>query len=135
MRSEAIGNAKRWGLAVCACALLALCMGAWLQATESEAGARRCAPVVTKTGPGYTQASVLIVDGRVDCEKSRKVIYEALSTSSYKSKTINGWDCESTQKGRSGVFGARCTTEGEKELETIKSTVPQRCPGCDGIRD
>lgn len=64
-----------------------------------------------------------------------RVIYRALSTSPYKSKQINGWDCETTTKGRSGVYGARCTTQGEKEEEIIKSTVPQRCPGCDGIRD
>jgi hypothetical protein len=126
--------AKRLGIGVCACALLVLGLSAWLRAEESSA-ARRCSPVVTGAGPGFTQATVLIVTGRTDCEKSRKVIFRALSTSRYESKTINGWDCASAAKGGSGVFGARCTTEGEKGEEVIKSTLPQRCPGCHKTRD
>jgi hypothetical protein len=135
MRFEAIDGMKRRGVGVCALALLVLAAGAWLQTTESDA-ARRCAPVVTGTGPGLTKASVLILSGRVDCEKSRKVIFKALSTTSYKSRQINGWDCESTTRASSNdLYGARCTTQGEREEETIKSTVPHRCHGCDGIRN
>jgi hypothetical protein len=107
---------------------------AWLQADQSAA-ALHCAPVVTGAGPGFSQATVLIVTGRTDCEKSRKVIYAALSTVSYKSKPVNGWYCASTARGDSGVYGARCTTEGEKGEVVIKSTIPQRCPGCHKTRD
>ena len=134
MELEASAALKRWGIGICACALVVLGLSAWLQA-DNSAAARRCAPIVTTTGPGFTQASVLIVTGRTDCEKSRKVISAALSTTSYKKKLVNGWQCASTAKGRSGVYGARCTTEGEKGEEVIKSTVPQRCPGCDKARD
>jgi hypothetical protein len=134
MRIEAIAATKRLGIGVCACALLVLGLSAWLHVGESAA-ARHCAPVVTSAGHGFTQASVLIVTGRTDCEKSRKVIYKALSTTSYGSKRINGWDCASTSKGSSGVFGARCTTEGEKGAEVIKSSVPKPCPGCHKTRD
>ena len=61
-----------------------------------------------------SDAIVLIVTGRTDCEKSRKVIFRALSNTRYESKAINGWHCASSAKGGSGVYGARCTTEGEK---------------------
>ena len=124
--------ATRLGVLLCA---LALGAGAWLQATESDAASRRCAPVVTAAGPGFTQASVLIVSGRVDCEKSRKAIFRALSTTPYRSRTIEGWDCGSSARAGSGVYGARCTREGEKGEEVIKSTLPQRCPACHKIRD
>ena len=125
--------AKRLGSASRACALLVL--GLTPAAGGTSSAARRCSPVVTAAGPGLTQATVLIVAGRTDCEKSRKVIFRALSTTRYESKTINGWDCASAAKGGSGVFGARCTTEGEKGEEVIKSTLPQRCPGCHKTRD
>jgi hypothetical protein len=124
--------ASRPGVLLCA---LALGLGAWLQAAESDAAARRCAPVVTAAGPGFTQASVLIVNGRVDCEKSRKAIFKALSTTPYRSRTIEGWNCRSTAKGGSGVYGARCTRRGEKDEEVIKSSLPQRCPACHKTRD
>ena len=114
---------------------LAVGAAAWLQAADSDAAGRRCAPVVTAAGPGFTQASVLIVSGRVDCEKSRKVIFKALSTTRYKSRTIEGWRCRSSAKGGSGVYGARCTMQGEKDEEVIKSTLPQRCPACHKTRD
>jgi hypothetical protein len=135
MRIEAIDAVRRCGVAVSACVLLLMAIGAWFDATESDAAARHCAPVVTSAGPGFTKASVLIVSGRVDCQKSRKVIFKALSTIAYESTQVNGWNCKSTSKGGSGVYGARCTAEGEKGEEVIKSTVPQRCPGCDNIRD
>jgi hypothetical protein len=122
-------------LGVCLC-VLALGLGAcWLHATDSDAASRRCAPVVTNAGPGFTMASVLIVSGRVDCEKSRRVIFKALSTAPYESRRIEGWDCGSSARGGSGVYGARCTREGEKGEEVIKSTRPQRCPGCHKVRD
>jgi hypothetical protein len=124
--------ASRLGVLICA---LAIGVGALLQAAESDAASRRCAPVVTAAGPGFTQASVLIVSGRVDCEKSRKAIFKALSTTPYKSRTVEGWDCSSSARGGSGVYGARCTREGEKGEETIKSTLPQRCPACHKTRD
>jgi hypothetical protein len=135
LRIEAIDRAKRWGVSVSACVLVGLAACAWLQVADADASVRHCAPVVSKTGPGFTKASVVIVTGRVDCQKSRKVIFEALSTASYKSKQINGWDCQSTGKGGSGVYGARCSTQGEKGEEVIKSTVPEHCGGCDNIRD
>jgi hypothetical protein len=135
MRLEANDGVRRLGIGVGACVLLMVAIGAWLNATESDAAARHCAPVVTNVGPGFTKASVLIVSGRVDCQKSRKVIFRALSTTAYESTQINGWNCKSASKGGSGVYGARCTTEGEKGEEVIKSTVPERCPGCDNIRD
>jgi hypothetical protein len=134
MGLDASAAVKRWALGICACTLVVIGLSAGLQAGESAA-ARRCAPVVTKTGPGLTQASVLIVTGRADCEKSRKVIFEALSTVFYKNRLVKGWHCASTDKGRSGVYGAQCTNEGEKGEEVIRSTVPQRCPGCDKPRD
>lgn len=121
-------------LSVLLCAL-ALGLGAWLQAADSDAASRRCAPVVTAAGPGFTQASVLIVSGRADCEKSRKVVFRALSTTAYRSRTIEGWHCRSSAKGGSGVYGARCTRQGEKGEEVIKSTLPQRCPACHKTRD
>jgi hypothetical protein len=124
--------ATRLGVLLCA---LAIGGGAWLQAAESDAAGRRCAPVVTAVGPGFTQASVLIVTGRVDCEKSRKAIFRALSTTPYESRTIEGWNCRSSARGGSGVYGARCTREGEKGEEVIKSTLPQRCPACHKTRD
>ena len=86
-----------WASSLCALALGAV---AWLQAAESDAASRRCAPVVTAAGPGFTQASVLIVSGRVDCEKSRKAIFRALSTTPYESRPIEGWDCRSYRQGR-----------------------------------
>jgi hypothetical protein len=122
-------------LGICLC-VFALGLGAcWLQAADSDAASRRCAPVVTNAGPGFTMASVLIVSGRVDCEKSRRVIFKALSTVAYESRRIEGWDCGSSAKGGTGVYGARCTREGEKGEEVIKSTLPQRCPGCHKVRD
>jgi hypothetical protein len=124
--------ASRPGILLCVLALGAV---ACLQATEAGAAGRRCAPVVTAAGPGFTQASVLIVSGRVDCEKSRKAIFRALSTAPYESRTIEGWDCGSSARGGSGVYGARCTREGEKGEEVIKSTLPQRCPACHKTRD
>ena len=124
--------ALRPGVLLCA---LALGAGVWLQAADSEAAGRRCAPVVTAAGPGFTQASVLIVTGRVDCEKSRKAIFRALSTTFFESRTIEGWNCGSSARGGSGVYGARCTREGEKGEEVIKSTLPQRCPTCHKTRD
>jgi hypothetical protein len=124
--------ATRLAAFLCALALVA---GAWLQATESDAASRRCAPVVTAAGPGFTQAAVVIVSGRVDCEKSRKAIFRALSTTPYESRRIEGWDCRSSARGSSGVYGARCTREGEKGEEVIKSTLPRRCPGCHKTRD
>ena len=120
------------------CALLcvlALGVVACLQATESDAAIRRCAPVVTAAGPGFSQASVLIVSGRVDCEKSRKAIFRALSTTPYESRTIEGWNCRSSARGGSGVYGARCTRQGEKDEEVIRSTLPQRCSACHKTRD
>jgi hypothetical protein len=134
MTPAAVAAAKRWGVGVCACALLLLGLSAWLRADESSA-ARYCSPVVTVAGPGFTQASVLIVTGRTDCEKSRKVVFRALSTIPYESRAINGWQCASAAKGGSGVYGARCTTEGEKGEEVIKSTLPRPCPGCHKPRD
>ena len=122
------------GSGICACALLVLGLSAWLHVGESAA-ARHCSPVVTGAGPGFTQASVLIVTGRTDCEKSRKVIFKALSTSPYASRLVNGWNCASTARGGSGVYGARCTTEGEKGEEVIKSTLPRPCPSCHKPRD
>ena len=124
--------ASRLGVLLCA---LALGAGGWLHATESDAAGRHCAPVVTAAGPGFTQASVLIVSGRVDCEKSRKAIFRALSTTPYESRAIEGWDCSSSARGGSGVYGARCTREGEKGEEVIKSSLPQRCPACHKTRD
>ena len=125
----------RIATATLGCALLALLVGLSFEA-ETSAAARHCAPVVTNAGPGLTKATVIIVDGRVDCEKSRKVIFKALSATSYKHRTINGWDCESTKRASaSQLFGARCTTEGDVEIETIKSTVPHRCPDCNGIKN
>lgn len=126
--------ATRPGVLLIALAL-ALGVGAWLQAVESDAASRRCAPVVTAAGPGFTQASVLIVSGRVDCEKSRRAVFKALSTTPYESRMIEGWDCRSSARGGNGVYGARCTREGEKGEEVIKSTRPQRCPGCHKTRD
>ena len=134
MTPVAAGAAKRLGIGACACVLLILGLSAGLRAEESSA-ARRCSPVVTGAGPGFTQATVLIVTGRTDCEKSRKVIFRALSTTRYESRAINGWHCASSARGGSGVYGARCTTEGEKGEEAIKSTLPQRCPGCHKARD
>lgn len=124
--------ASRLGVLLC---LLALAAIACLQATESDAAGRRCAPVVTAAGPGFTQASVLIVSGRVDCEKSRKAIFRALSTTPYMGRAIEGWSCRSSGRGGSGVYGARCTKQGEKGEEVIKSTLPQRCPNCHKTRD
>jgi hypothetical protein len=92
--------------------------------------------VVTKEGPGFTKASVLIVAGRVDCEKSRKVIWQALSPKRYKHRRIAGWDCASTARASaSGLFGASCEAEGERGREVIKSTTPHRCPDCDSVRN
>lgn len=99
------------------------------------AGGRHCSPVVTNLGPGYSKATVLIVTGRTDCEKSRRVIFKALSLTGYGHRQIEGWDCSSTGAGGTGVHGASCTTEGEKGEERIRSTVPQRCPGCDKVKD
>jgi hypothetical protein len=133
--AAALAGARRRIPSLCASALLVLGVCAWLQATESDAASRRCSPVVTGLGPGFTRASVLIVTGRVDCEKSRQVIFKALSKATYEDKGIEGWACRSTNRGPSGVYGARCTTEGEKGEEVIKSTLPQRCPGCHKTRD
>ena len=136
MRFEAMRGAGRWWLvAVGSGALLALVLLSWLGATRSDASGRHCSPVVTNAGPGYNKATVLIVTGRTDCEKSRKVVYKALSTSRYEHHQIGGWDCSSTSKGPSGVYGARCSTEGEIGVEVIKSTLPKRCPGCHKTRD
>jgi hypothetical protein len=119
-------------LAICGAALLALL--AVSGAERAEAGARHCAQIISRVGPGYTKATVLIVSGRVDCEKSRRVIYKALSGKRYGKRRIAGWSCTSTRPGRSGVFGARCESEGYVGREVIKSSVPQRCPGCHGTR-
>ena len=135
MSLDAVDHVRRSLLGACACALLIAGVGSGLHAAGAEAANRRCAPVVTSLGPGFTKASVLIVTGRVDCEKSRRVIFKALSTAPYEGKEIAGWDCRSTRRGGSGVYGARCTTEGEKGEELIKSTLPRRCPGCHKIRD
>jgi hypothetical protein len=123
------------GPTAAACVLAAIATVLWLGAATSDAANRRCAPVVSAAGPGLTKASVLIVSGRVDCEKSRKVIFKALSTAPYERRQLKGWDCTSTAEGGSGVFGALCTAEGEKGEEVIRSTLPQRCPGCSKLRD
>jgi hypothetical protein len=122
-------------LAAVACVLAATAIAVWLGAATSDAANRRCAPVVSAEGPGLTKASVLIVSGRVDCEKSREVIFKALSVTPYERLQLKGWDCTSTAEGGSGVFGARCTAEGEKGEEVIRSTLPRRCSGCNKLRD
>lgn len=126
-------TAARWAAVLCAAALLAAA-GLWLGADRAGAGARHCAPVVSRVGPGLTKAKVLILNGRVDCLQSRKVVYRALSKKRYKKRRVAGWTCTSTRHGRSGVFGARCATEGYAGREVIRSTVPQRCPDCHGTR-
>jgi hypothetical protein len=100
-----------------------------------SAAALHCTPVVTNLGPGFSQATVLIVTGRTDCEKARRVIFKALSRSPYGHRQIEGWDCESTGAGATGIHGASCSTEGEKGITKIRSTVPKRCPGCHKVKD
>ena len=127
-------SAARLRMWACAGALLAVAGGACLRPAESGAASLRCAPVVTGAGPGLTKAWVWIVSGRVDCEKSREVIFKALSTSPYEEMQIKGWACKSTDRGGSGVWGARCTRDGERGEEVIRSTLPRRCPRCRKIR-
>ncbi len=130
-----VREARSWGIAaaaVGACALLLL-LGLF-NAPGAKAGGKHCAVVVTALGSGLTSASVLVVEGRADCEHSRRVIYKALSTSYYKDRQIEGWDCHSTVAGN-GVFGASCSSEGEVGREVIKSSKPKRCPSCNRPRD
>lgn len=136
MGTEAMRGPRLRGAVACA-AVICLALFAWHGAARSEAGGLRyCSPIVTNAGPGYSKASLYIISGRTDCEKSRKVIAQALSPSSYKQRRIQGWDCASTTRaGHSELFGARCEMYGEEEREVIKSTVPHRCPDCHGVRD
>lgn len=136
MGIEAIRVFGRRGAAICALAALGLLAGFAHQSGSAEAsGLRYCSPVVTNAGPGYSKASFYILTGRTDCEKARKVIWQALSVTSYKQRQIQGWSCASTSRaGSSGLYGARCERDGPDEYEAIKSAVPHRCPDCDGIR-
>jgi len=127
-------TARKLRTLACACALFGVAIAASLQPAGSDAANRRCSPVVTAVGPGFAKAFVLILTGRVDCEKSREVIFKALSTSPYEEKQIKAWDCRSTDRGGSGVYGARCATQGERDEELIRSTIPRRCPACRKIR-
>lgn len=122
--------------ALCALAALAVLAGLWYQPGSSEAsGLRYCSPVVTNAGPGYSEASVYILSGRTDCEKSRKVIWQALSATPYGQRQIQGWSCATTDRAsKSDLYGVRCEMSGEEEHEAIKSTLPHRCPDCHGIR-
>jgi hypothetical protein len=136
MRVEALRVVGRSSAAVCVCALLALAFGAWQQTTRSDAaGSKHCSLVVTKAGDTkYSKALVLILEGKVDCEKARKAIFSALSATKYSSRQIGGWTCRSTNRAApSGPYGAECVKE--NPYEVIKSTTPQPCQSCTHIRD
>jgi hypothetical protein len=110
----------------------ALCAASLLD-TPAAPAYQYCSPVVTNAGPGFSKAAVLIVSGRTDCEKSRKVIFRALSAKHYDKRKVLGWTCESTKRA-DGAYGALCRKSAGESL-VIKSTTPHRCPGCHGTRD
>ena len=122
--------------------LLFLVAAAWLAAGAGNAdahGSRRCAPVVVKApGGGFDSAAVLIVAGKTDCEKSRRLISKALSAARFEDRQIAGWSCSTTARVSSGhVFGASCVLESgpNGEREAVRSTTPRPCPGCKSVRD
>jgi hypothetical protein len=129
---------RKWSLlGVCACAFFLLVFAAG-HGTERAAATKHCAPVVTKSpGGGFDTATVLVEAGRVDCEKARKVLFSAISKSSYKNRQIQGWTCSSTSRASSSQpYGAKCNRElpGEPR-DVVASTQPRPCSDCHSIRD
>jgi hypothetical protein len=129
---------RKW-LLLCACvgAFSLLAFAAW-HGTDPAAATKHCAPVVTKSpGGGFDTATVLVEAGRVDCEKARKVLFSAISKSSYKNRQIQGWTCSSTSRASSSQpYGAKCNRElpGEPR-DVVASTQPRPCSSCHSIRD
>jgi hypothetical protein len=127
--------------AVMAAALVALfaVVAAWATAGAGGAAAaqyRRCSPVAAKSpAGGFDSAAVLVVAGKIDCEKSRREIFKALSATSYKGRQIAGWTCSSTARAGSGhLYGATCSRE-EGEREVVRSTTPKPCSSCTKPRE
>ena len=100
---------------------------------------RYCSPVVVKApGGGFDSAAVLVTAGKVDCEKSRKLIGKALSPQPYSERQIAGWTCSTTTRASSGhLYGAGCALESGQggEREAVRSTTPRPCPSCKSARD
>lgn len=129
---------RKWSLlGVCACAFFLLAFAAW-HGTERAAAIKHCAPVVTKSpGGGFDTATVLIEAGRTDCEKARRVLFSAISESSYKNRQIQGWTCSSTSRASSSrPYGAKCYRElpGEPR-DVVATTQPRPCGSCHSIRN
>ena len=55
------------------------------------------ADVATEAGVSRTTVS-FVLNGRTDCEKARRQIYAAISSSRYSDREINGWTCSSTSR-------------------------------------
>jgi hypothetical protein len=119
-------------------ATLAVVAGLATTAAGSAGAAqfRRCSPVAGKApSGGFDRATVLVVAGKLDCEKSRLQIFKALSATRYEGRQIAGWTCSSTARAGSGhLYGATCTREGD-EREAVRSTVPRPCHSCSSTRD
>jgi hypothetical protein len=116
--------------------LASIAVGVFGDAAPASAGQyRRCAPVVGRAPGGFDRATVLVVAGKVDCEKSRHAIWNALSGKRYADRDIQGWTCSSTARVSSGhLFGATCVRE-DGEREAVRSTTPRPCPSCSSIRE
>jgi hypothetical protein len=114
--------------------LLAEWLGGPRPATAAQF--KRCSPVVAHApGGGFDRAAVLVVSGKQDCEKSRRAISGALSSSRYNDRVIGGWTCFSTARAGSGhLYGASCVRESE-EREAVRSTTPRPCHSCSKVRD
>jgi hypothetical protein len=122
-------------LAFVAIALLAV-TAFGLPGSANAAQSRRCSPVVGRApSGGFDRATVLVVAGKIDCEKSRRQIWNALSAKSYANRQIGGWTCSSTGRVGSGhLYGATCVREGA-EREAVRSTTPKPCHSCSSIRN
>lgn len=120
---------------VCFAALLGLALVLGSNPDNSSAFTS-CAPVVVKDG-GFYSAKVTVQSGRTDCEKARRQIYSAISSSRYSDREINGWTCSSTSRSGSGPFGAKCAKEAassREPREVIQSSRPSPCGSCHSIR-
>jgi hypothetical protein len=118
----------------------AVLLGALLASGSSPDSSKAfsvCAPVVVKAG-GFYSAKVTVLSGRTDCEKARRQIYAAISSSRYSDREINGWTCSSTSRSGSGPFGAKCAKEpasSREPREVIQSAQPRPCGSCHSIRN
>jgi hypothetical protein len=101
----------------------------------ADAAVVHCRSVVKKIyslnegEPPFFKAKVIVVDGRVDCETARRIIWKTLVPGGYYG-TINSWDC--IPKGGSEPFSVKCARRSPitGEREVVKSGRPRSCPSC-----